>query len=156
MRCGRKIQRGILLNLTGLQCDPCNVEACNLRGLNVYKLSGVETPRDPLQRARQSICSGGFLRMPQASSRAGAVAPGEVPAPLTNHRIEVRRCDLIGKRPVFAAGLPQWIHAIRKDTLVAQEDGMQLHTWALLDTVGGGLVEPATGLAGAMAAPLYE
>jgi len=59
MRCGRKIQRGILLNFTGLQRDLCDVEACHLPGLNVYKLSGVETPRDPLQRARQSICSGG-------------------------------------------------------------------------------------------------
>ena len=129
------VQRSVLLDMAGLQCDFCDVEAWILRDLNRIKLGGVESPRDSLQRTRQSSLGRLFRRQPQASSRA-ALHPHKVPARLADHCIENRRRDLFHKRPVVAEVLPERIQTIRKDAPLAQENRMRLHACALLDTVG--------------------
>jgi hypothetical protein len=126
------VQRRVLLDLAGLQCDLRDVEAGILRDLNRLQLGGVESPRDSLKRARQSSIGRVFLRQPKPPSRTGALHPHEMPSCLANHPIENRCRHLLHERPVIANGLPERLQTIRKHAPIAQENGMQLHVCALL------------------------
>ena len=69
--------------------------------------------------------------------------PQEMPARLTYHGVENRRRDFFQKVPVFAAGLTERIQTVRKDTPLAQENGMRFQACALFDIAGAsGRKEP--------------
>jgi hypothetical protein len=151
------VERSVLPDVPWLQCDVDNVEARILRNLNGIKLGRVKSLRDSLQRTSQSSISCLFPRGPDASSRAGALHPHEVPACLTDHGIEYRRRDRFYQRPVVGYGLLEGIEAIREDAPLAEKNGMELHARALFDAAGAALpAEPVKGSVDARGLPGNE
>lgn len=86
----------------------------------------------------QSTGCGTLARTPKASADTGVLNPHEVPSGLANHGIEDRRIEIFYQCPVSAYGLQDWVQAIRQFTSLAQIDGVQPHTCALLDATGTG------------------
>lgn len=131
-----KLRRRVLLNLARMQCDVRDAKAGILRYLNDIKLRGVEFMWNRTQSARQSAMGRVFRCQAKPSSGARSRHPYGVPAGLANHRVEDLRRDQLHKRPVFAEGFPDRIHAVRQYAPVAQKNGMPLHGRAFLEVSG--------------------
>ena len=93
---------------------------------------------------RQGSAGRILLRGPKASSDTGAIDPHKMPSRLTNDGIEDRCRDLLNHRPVIANRLLKRLQMIRKNAILAQENGMRPHAWTLFDVAG---VRELTGMA---------
>jgi hypothetical protein len=132
-----------LLDLAGLYGDVRDVQAQNLFQLKIDQLRGIESPRNSIQGTGQGPPGRIFRIEPEAFSAAWPVHPLKVPALLSNHGVQNRRCDLCDESPAIADRLAQEIHAVGQDAILAQENRVRLQTCALFDTLGtSGWKEP--------------
>ena len=127
----------MLLNLTGLDRDPCNVKAWIFCDLNEVEFRGVALTHDHPKRSRQRSIRCIVSRDAQASSRARAIHTDIVPSGISNHRIEHGRSEFLNMSPAAAERLPKRIQITRQNATIAQEYGMQLHSCTLLGGKGG-------------------
>jgi hypothetical protein len=116
------VQRSVLLDLTGLQCDLCDVETWILSDSNGIKLGGVESSCYASKCAGQCSVSRCFPRDPDTSSGTGAQNPHEVPTRLADHGIENRRRNFIHAGPMIANGRPQRIQTLWQNAPFAQKN----------------------------------
>lgn len=122
--------------------------------MNDFELCGVESSSDSPKRTRQCPLGRLFLRSPNTSSETGIPHPHEVPARLTDHRVENRREDRFYKRPAVPDGFEERIQAFWQGAPLAEKNGMQLHFGALLDAADArGSTEPVELTAGVTGLP---
>lgn len=99
------VQRGVLLNLDGLNCDVRDLKSRILSDLNTIKLRRVEAPRYSIERACQSPAGRCFLCQSEAQSGTAPLEPHEMPASLSDYCVKYERRDLFNNGPFIADGL---------------------------------------------------
>jgi hypothetical protein len=130
----------MVLNLAGLQSNRCNVEARIFSQLHRLKLGGVESSRDAMERMSQSSISRCFRGSSKSLAGGGAMYPHEMPARLTNHPIESRRCNFFRVRPVIANGFLRQAQLVRQTASFAQEHRMRRHASGLFFADGANVM----------------
>jgi hypothetical protein len=126
----------VLLDLARLQGDLGHVKARIFPGLNGNQLGGIESSGHGPQGAGQRSLDCTFFCQSKTFSGAEVVNRHEVPTLLANHGLEDRSSDFFYPRPVFTDRLRKGIQRLRKNALLAQEDGVRRHAFALFGTVG--------------------
>jgi hypothetical protein len=129
-------KRGVLLNLAGLNRDPCDVKTRIFCDLNGVEFRGVALTADLPKRASHSSMGCIVSRYAHSSSGARAMHKDKVPSGTPDHSIEDRRRDLFNMSPTIKKRLAKRIQIIRQDAITAQEYGMQFHSRTLLDGAG--------------------
>jgi len=128
----RGVQGCIVLNLSWLNGYRCNMEAQELRDPNGIEFRGIESWRDSTQCMDQCTVDRVLPGGSKASAGAGFPDPHKVPSGLANHGVKDFRSKLLDLSPVLANSSLKWLHAIRQDTTLAQENGMLPHGLELL------------------------
>ena len=121
----RAIRQGLFLDLPGLECNGCDVEAKVFRELNRIEFGRVESPSDSLKRTRQRIGCGAVARGAEAPADTGIGNPHEAPSSLADHGVENLRREILNPGPVRANRLLQRIQPVGKDTSLAKKNGVQ-------------------------------
>jgi len=151
------IKHGVLLDPVTLHRDLGHTEAGIFRDVNGIEFRRIALLVHCAERTNQSSINRFFPCSSKAPSRAGTRQPDKMPARLADHRIEHRGRDFVHKHPVSAKRLPKWIQMTRQDASFTQENGMELHACALLDTVGATvLLESGEAASGEASSPLEE
>lgn len=136
----RKGQGSLFLDLARLHGDSRDVEAEPLSYLNRIKLSGIEPPRDSIERIGQCAVSRVLPAHAEASSRAGTLEPHKVPSSLANHGVEDQGGKILDHRPVVSDWRLERVQPVRQNASSAQKNGMPFHACVLLD-----VTDTATG-----------
>ena len=112
-------QRGVLLNLAGLNRNPCNVEPRIFCDLNEVEFRGVALTRDHSKGAPHGSMRCILSRDAQASAGARAIHTDVVPSGTSDHRIEHTSREFFNMRPAIAERLPNRIQITREDATTA-------------------------------------
>jgi hypothetical protein len=140
----------VLLDLARLQGDLGDVKAGIFFCLNGNQLGCIESLGHGPQGVGQGSLDRARLCQPKTFSGAEIVNRHEVPALLANHGLKKRRVDLFYTSPMFTDWLRKGIQRFRKIALLAQENGVRRHAFALFGTGGASAwKEPGKGRPGA-------
>lgn len=132
----RKGEGSLFLNLARLHGDSRDVEAEVLSYLNRIELSGIEPPRDSIERMDQCAISRILPVCAEASSLAGTLEPHKVPSSMANHGVEDQGGKILDHRPVVSDWRLERVQPVRQNASFPQKNGMLLHACALLDVIG--------------------
>ena len=108
-----------MLNLAGLNRNPCNVKPWIFCNLNEVEFRGVALTRDHSKGAPHRSMGCILSRNAQASAGARAIHTDIVPSGMSDHRIEHRRREFFNMRPAIAKRLPKRIQITREDATTA-------------------------------------
>ena len=123
----RSVQRGLSLNLAGVDRYPGDVEACKTRNAHGIQLGSIEPPPHRGKSPSQCAMDRSFCRSAECLRRVRICQPHKVPANATNSRVQLcchgphRLCPSLGKRLVKQSELA------RQNASIPQEYRVDLH-----------------------------
>lgn len=145
----------MFLNLPRLYDDSRDMEPEKPGHQHRLQLSGIEPPRDSIECVGQRAVGCDLLAAAEALTGTGGRYPHEVPTSLANHGVEDRSLKIVKNHPVSTDRLLGRVQLVWQDASIAEENRMQLHACALLDTASIGTVpRPGSIAAESVLSPL--
>ena len=130
------VQRGVLLNLSGLHGYIRDVKAGIMLDPKRIKLRRIESSRDSIECTCQGLVNSTLFCRSEASPGTSPLHPNEMPTRTSNHRVESGCFDLFDLSPVLTERHSRRLNALRQYATSAQENTMRRHAcWPL--GVGG-------------------